>query len=443
MSKRRNGGIISNRFKLISELSDFYSDSQDRFLKIELFFKEIAKRFDYSSIQTPVIENFALYEKLYAESPFFDKDRFVIFKTKGRKKTVLCLRNELSISMIRAYCENGLYKKLKPFRLFSFGDEYEIEPDSGHYFRKNKAVFQVFGRKDPVIEVQLIQFSEFVLNSLNFKGRYKLKINNIGCRKCRRPYVKALNNFLKTRSTQLCRDCKKFLKKSPFLVFNCKNVKCAKIYRRAPELLNSLCEECETDFRRLLKYLDGLGVDYELDSKFFDNFWISNKIVFKFVASDNKGKEKVLISANRRDEVIKKISSENTSINNLNFEIDNILADSVLEEGEDFRSEIKGRDNNYSNDNILFIIGLGDKGKQECMKLYFDLIRDDNRVIEFFGKDSMVSQLKRAEKSKARFALIIGQKEAIDDMVIIRDLQYGSQETVLRKDLFKRINKLL
>ncbi len=432
MAKRKRGP--KEKITSLKGMHDILPQDQIYWDKIKESVKKMADNFGYQRIDPPILEKAVLFERTVGDGTDIVEKEMYTFYTKGKERVVL--RPEFTASIARSYLEQGLSRWPKPVKLYSIGSVFRHEnPQAGRYREHHQIDFEVFGRKDPLLDAQVILLADIILQKLGIKN-YHLAVNSIGCPKCRKAYLRTLTNYLKQYRTKLCSDCKRRLVKNPLRVLDCKQEKCQPYIEGAPQIINSLCENCHDHFKAMLEYLDELELQYVIDPSLVRGLDYYNRTVFEFVPDSDSG-DKILSASlaggGRYDGLVRQLGGKKTPAVGFGMGIERLVEE--LKRKHPLRKKAKK--------NLIFLIQLGEMGKKKSLRLLKEFQRLGMPITESFGKGSIKSQLKIANKVEAKVALIIGQKEALDNTVIIRDMEVGFQETVAEEKVMEKLKKML
>jgi len=207
-------------------------------------------------------------------------------------------------------------------------------------------------------------------------------------------------------------------------VLDCKEEKCASVKALAPQMVDHLCEECKTHFKEVLEYLEEIGLSYRLNPYLVRGLDYYTKTVFEiFLEGKENQSQSALGGGGRYDSLFKMIGGKDTPAMGGGMGVDRIVA-AMKEAGVTFNQEKKVK---------VFLAQLGYMGKKKSLKLLEELRKANISVTESFDRDSLKSQMKVADKYGAQFTLILGQKEALEESVLLRDMESGKQE-ILKLD---------
>lgn len=393
--------------------------------------KNLSKIYGFQRIDTPIIEETDLFIKgTGAETDIVEKEMYS-FKTKGGDR--LSLRPEFTPSVIRAYLEGGLSSKPHPIKLYSIGPLFRYDrPQKGRYRQFYQANFEVIGEKEPIMDAQLIQLFFAIVKDLGLKNLIT-QINSIGCPKCRPDYKRVLKDFYRPRLKEFCPDCQRRFKQNPLRLLDCKDPRCIKMTKEAPEIIDNLCTECHNHFRNVLEYLDELNIPYILNPHLVRGLDYYTKTVFEVVMEEDESRQNSLGGGGRYDDLVKLLGGKSTPAIGFAIGLDRIV---------ELMKERQVKINERARP-LVFLVQLGDLGKKKSLGLFEELRNAGLTTASAFSKNTIKAQLKIANKMGAKFALIVGQKEALDDTIIIRDMTSGNQEVIPISKTIKEIKKRL
>ncbi|PIS35471.1 MAG: histidine--tRNA ligase [Parcubacteria group bacterium CG08_land_8_20_14_0_20_38_56] len=407
-------------------MPDILPKEQIFFERVLAVVKDFAHFYGFKKIDTPILEFTELFEKGIGYSSDIVEKEMYTFETRGGDS--LTLRPEGTAPIARVYLQHGMQNLPQPLKLYYWGPFFRHErPQEGRYRQFHQFGFEVLGEQSPAIDAQVVQLSYRILEALKIKP-LTILINSIGCNLCRPYFKKVLKNYYNARAGQICPDCKKRLKKNPLRVLDCKEEKCQQVKNQAPKIIDHLCEECKNHFREVLEFLDEVHLPYILDHYLVRGLDYYTRTVFEIVPVDvsdfGKGKEfeagsqATLVGGGRYDDLIKLFSRKEVPAMGSAGGIERIIKEMKL--GGERLPHSKGP--------AIFLAQLGDLGKRKSLKLFEDFQKAKILVAESFGRDSIKSQLKIADKLRVKYTLILGQKEALDGTIILREMESGRQE---------------
>ncbi len=401
----------------------------EKFFKIS---KELALYYGFESIETPVLESADLFKKgIGLNTNVIEREMYTL-KTKGGDS--LALRPELTGGVARAYIENGFSNQPQPVKFFHCGPVFRHEaPQASRYRAFHQADFDVFGDDDPVVDAQVIQVICATLNELGIKN-FSVHINSIGDKNCWAKYRDELKMYYRNKVGHLCQNCRKRLKENPLRLLDCKEEECAVLKTSAPNSVDYLDKICHDHFKFVLEFLDELNIPYTLDPYVVRGLDYYTRTVFEVVPENVSGSQTSLAGGGRYDYLIQQLGGKSTPAMGGSFGIERVV-------NEMRRREIKV--SNAKPRTRLFIAQLGDLAKKKSLRLFEEFRKNNIYISESFGRDSVKAQLRVADRMGVDLALIIGQKEALDDSVILREMQTGVQEVIPSDKIINEVKKRL
>ena len=386
-------------------------------------------------IDPPIIENSRIYIRgIGANTDIVEKEMFFLKKTES-KESNLVLRPEFTAGIVRAYLQNGLVNYSHPLKLWYEGPIFRHEqPQAGRFRQSYQFGLEVFGGSSPIVEALIIKGIFLILNKVGLKG-ITLKINSLGCNECRENFRRQLIPYYKKHQKEICADCQRRLKKNPLRVLDCQSPKCQRVIAGAPKITDYLCSECRNHFQSVLELLDEINIPYSLDEHLVRGLDYYNRTVFEFVPEEKIGEKQLSIGGGGRyDELVKILGGKNTSAIGVAIGMDRIIS---------LMKKQKIKTSNWQPAPMISIISIGKTAQKKALSIYFELLKKGFSIGESFARESLKSQLRAADKSGAKIALILGQQEVNNETILIRELDSGIQEEIPLKKLEKEIKKRL
>lgn len=407
------------KFQVVTGMHDILPDDQKYYEKIYETSKQIAEFYNFNRIETPILEDSDLFVKGTGVTTDIVQKQMYSLKTKGNDS--LTLRPEGTPSIVRSYLENGMANWPQPVKLWYYGPFFRYEkPQAGRYRQFWQLGFEVLGQNSSIIDAQIIQIYYNILKELKIENTV-IEINSIGDALCRPYYRKTLASYLRSREAVLCADCKRRVKENPLRILDCKEDKCQNAKSQAPQVVDHLCEECRAHFKEVLEYLEEIGLPYRLNPYLVRGLDYYTRTVFEICQESGDGKtSSALAGGGRYDALVKMLGGKETPAMGGAMGVDRVVA------------AMKAADVKVSEEKQVkvFLAQLGIMGKKKSLKLFEELRQAGISVGESFDRDSLKSQLKIADKYGAKFTLLLGQKEALEGSIILRDMETGKQESL-------------
>lgn len=387
-------------------------------------FMSLAHTFGYSRIETPMLEDARLFKQWEA----LGKGELV--KIADEKESgKIALKPTSLFGMVRAYLEYQYTEREKVSKWFYISPyAYKLQGQLKH---GNEFGIQIFGETAPIADAQVINLFYKLFGDMGLK-ELSLEINNIGCLECQPAYQEVLKNYFKDKRYDLCEECIEALEQdNPIKILACTNLSCSAAAAEAPVVMDYLCENCRRHFIGVLEGLDELGLAYNLNPKIIGQPW-SRKTVFD-IRYRSASQEFTLGSGGQCDDLVQGFGGQPVCALGFSGQVENLLT--AFESGN-----IKFAARNQVD---VYLVPLGDLAAKKALKLFSELWSHNIMASEFIGPGSIKTQLKLAESNKVSIALIIGQKEAREGTVILRDVRSGMQELFTTERIIEEVKKRL
>lgn len=420
------------KFQTPTGMHDILPEDQKYFQKIYDIVEEIATFYNFQKIETPILEETELFLRGVGLSTDIVQKQMFSLKTKGGDH--LTMRPEGTAPIVRAFIQHGMENLPQPVKLWYFGPFFRYEkPQAGRYRQFWQFGFEVLGEESPVIDAQIIQIFYNILKELKFKNLI-IQVNSIGDSFCRPYYKKILISYFKSRINSLCSDCRRRIKENPLRILDCKEEKCQMIVSQAPQIIDHLCENCHQHFKAVLEFLDEIELPYQLNLYLVRGLDYYTKTVFEIFSEEKPNQSKIaLCGGGRYDSLVKILGGKDTPAVGGAGGIERIV-NLLKEKAIRFPKEKKIQ---------VFLAQLGALAKKKSLKLLEEFRKEKIPIAESLGRDSLKSQLKIADKLGVRYTLLLGQKEALDGEIILRDMISGKQKTIKLEKVVAEIKKLL
>jgi len=420
-------GRPKKRYQSPKGMQDILPEDQKYFQKIYDVCDRIASFYGFGRIETPILEEAELFAKGVGLGTDIVEKQMYVLRTKGGD--VLALRPEGTASIVRAYIERGMETLPKPVKLWHFGPFFRHErPQAGRFRQFWQFGFEVLGEKNPAVDAQVIQILMNILKELKLEDLI-CQINSMGEPKCRAHYRKILTRFLKSYQAGLCSDCKRRLKLNPLRVLDCKQEKCQRMISQAPQIIDYLCKICRFHFKEVLEILDALEIPYRLNPYLVRGLDYYTNTVFEI--SQKEVPQAALVGGGRYDLLVEVLGGKDTPACGGAAGIERIIE---LMKEKNFRFPKVQKPQ-------IFLAQLGPLAKQRAMLLFEEFRRAKIPVYEALSKNSLRVQLARANRLSVKYTLILGQKEAIEGRIILRDMEEGTQQTLKLEKIVETMKK--
>lgn len=412
-------------------MKDILPEDQPYWEQVRRTTERLARDYGFARIDVPILEFANLFNRSIGSGTDIVEKEMYVFTTKGGDK--VALRPEFTAGIARSYIQHGMHVLPKPIKLFSTGQAYRYDrPQEGRYREFYQVNYDSFGEQDPILDAQIIQVAHRVVQNLGIKS-VQIQVNSIGCPGCRKEYKDLLINYLESKKQKLCQDCKNRLDNNPMRILDCKEDKCSQVAAAAPQSIDHLCEECRVHFKHLLEYLDELDLPYVINPQLVRGLDYYTKTVFEVWSGDEEGRKSALGGGGRYDGLIKMLGGEPTPAIGFGLGVERLILEMKRVQAKPYRMP-KPK---------VFLAQLGELAKKKSLKLFAELEKNGILTAESFGRGSLKSQLREADKLGVEITLILGQKEALDKTVIIKNMTTGVQEIVSADKLVDLIKRKL
>ena len=227
--------------------------------------QSLIEDYGFQRIDTPILEQTALFTRAIGEDTDAVEKEMYSFKTKG--KDDVSLRPEPTSGIVRAYIEHGMHTWSHPILLWTSGPMFRHDnPQAGRTRQFHQIGIEIFGDDSAAADAQSIYIGYKIYESIGLKNVI-VKLNSVGDSNCRPQYIKALKDHYKRHSRKICNTCQRRIKTNPLRLLDCKQEDCAAVSKDAPQIVDYLDETCKKHFKGLLEFLDELGVPYLLDHR--------------------------------------------------------------------------------------------------------------------------------------------------------------------------------
>ena len=355
----------------VKGMHDILPQDQIYWEKVRREARDIADFYNFLRIDTPIVEPLELFERPLGESSDVVEKQMFFLKTNDR----LVLRPEGTAPVARAYIEHGLHLLRQPLKLYYEGPMFRHEqPQTGRFRQFYQAGFEILSSNDdPIYSAQIIIACVRLIESLKLKS-VSVTLNSIGCRHCRPPYRKKLQEYYRKVEESLCKDCKRRLETNPLRLLDCKTVSCQPFKEKAPILLDHLCGYCRGHFTAVLEFIEALKLPYTLDHHLVRGFDYYDRTVFEVCA---EGIPFALGGGGCYDYLVEMLGGRRTFAVGAAMGMD-ALIEAMKSQG--ITPQVRER-------HKVFLIHVGDMAKKRILVLIEELRKHNIGVIESLGKD--------------------------------------------------------
>ena len=359
---------------------------------------ETFRRFGYQEIRTPILEDTALFIRSVGETTdIVGKEMYTFEDRAGRS---LSLRPENTAPAVRAYIEHAIHVREPTTRWYYVGPMFRYERmKTGRYRQFWQMGGEAYGSAEPAQDAELIDLGLQFFDALGLSG-VRLELNSLGDGTCRPAYLQSLKSYLVQHKAELCPECQERVERNPLRVLDCKNPKCQAIVGAAPRITDALCQPCRDHFEALQRKLDAIHAPYTLNPRMVRGLDYYTRTAFEFLAdAPALGTATALGGGGRYDTLVKELGGPDVPAVGWAMGMDRICL--LLAES--------GKREEGTAD--LFVAVADAVAQDHAFRLVSELRRKGHAVDFDPRGGSLKSQMKRADKSGARFALVLGERE--------------------------------
>ena len=409
-------------FQTVKGTYDILPNDFEVRLKIKNNFMNIAKRYGYRFMETPVFEYAGVFCKENDTSDMVTKEMYT-FSTND--KDLYTLRPEGTAGIIRSVVQNKLYGLLElPLKLGYVEDMFRHErPQKGRQRQFTQLGLENIGNKSPMIDAEVISLAYKFLKNEGLSN-IKVLINSLGDNKSRLDYSKALQNYFKKYENDLCEDCRNRLSKNPLRILDCKIDADKECIKNAPSINDFLNEESKDYFNKVQLYLKSLGIPFSVDNRLVRGLDYYTDTVFEIVCEKDNERSLTVLAGGRYDNLVEELGGP--SISGIGFSC-----------GLERLSILKGDNTEESDKTVDFYLIDMSKSSEYSFKIA-ESIRDKGFSLEMNYYDrSLKSQFKSSSRCKAKYIVIVGDDEVKSNTLNIKNVSEQTQETYQYSDLEK------
>ncbi len=391
-------------------MKDLTFEESQRFVYIITTAIDIAKKYGYSYIETPILEETSLFKRSVGESSDIVGKEMYQFEDKGGND--VCMRPEGTAGVVRAFVSAKLDRQPQKYKFYYYGPMFRYErPQKGRLREFHQFGCESFGEASVYEDFTIITMIKDIFDALGIE--YALQINSLGCPECMPPYRENLISFLTEIREELCEDCNRRIQTNPIRVLDCKNKNCQSQLGTSPKLITNLCESCDIDFTKLKKLLDEAKIEYEVNTNLVRGLDYYSKTAFEFV-SNEIGAQSAIAGGGRYDRLVEFLDGRPTPAVGYAIGIERIME--LVEMPETTREG-------------LYLGAM----TEEAVDTLFPLAaqkRQEQKVTVEYAKKGLKAHLKAADKAGAKVAAIIGEDEFSNGTIWVKDLESKKEETI-------------
>ena len=384
-------------------------------------------RYGFGEVRTPIFEATDLFVRGVGEETDIVSKEMYTFTDRDESKS-LTLRPEGTAPVMRTYIEHQLQNEARVLKLYYIAPMFRRErPQKGRYRQHVQAGAEVLSSTDnPAIEAEVLEMLTDFLGSIGIP-ELEVNINSVGDRECRPAYVQSLRDEIRARADRLCEDCRRRGEKNPLRVFDCKVQSCQPVIAELPTIADRLCEGCRQHFDRFKSYLAARGIQFRLNPRLVRGLDYYTRTTFE-ITSGRLGAQNTVAGGGRYDGLSEELDGPPTKGFGFGMGLERLILSipDTAKLSPDYAPE-------------YFIAPIGDAAFDHATLLARKLRAAGKRVYIDFDARSLKSQMRLADKLKARSVLIIGEEELKAGTLVLRDMATKEQRIISEEELFANV----
>lgn len=395
-------------------MNDILNEDSKLFIYFIENASKIAKKYGFNYIETPLLEETALFKRSVGESSDIVNKEMYQFIDKGKHD--VCLRPEGTAGVVRSFIQNKLDRAGGIQRYFYYGPMFRYErPQKGRLREFHQFGCESFGVDSIYEDANIIIMINEILTF--FKIDATLKLNSLGCNQCMPPYKVNLVQKLTNIRAELCEDCDKRIETNPIRVLDCKNEKCQSLLVDAPKITHNLCQECDSDFEKLKEILKENNINFEIDTNLVRGLDYYSKTAFEFV-SNNIGSQNAISGGGRYDRLTEFLGGKAVPAIGFAIGIERLLELIIPNEDKE---------------EYYYIGGMSEEAISTAFKVGIKKRENTKTYIEYKSR-GFTKHINSAEKLGCTHIALIGEDELKNETIWVKSLITKEEKSILLKE---------
>ncbi len=417
--------------QLLRGMKDILPKDQAYWLWLRERWSKLASYYGFGRIDTPILESAGLFIRSIGTATDIVEKEMYVFTDPGGEK--ISLRPENTASIARAYIEHGMVNLPQPVKLYYSAPMFRHDkPQAGRYRQFHQFGLEMLGEANPAVDAEIIFLSYLFCKELGLD--VTIQINSIGTFECRKEYIKQLVAYFRRHRKHLSAEDKIRLNKNPLRLLDSKAEGMSQLLEEAPQIVDWLDEASKNHFMKVLEYLDAMNVPYMLNQNLVRGLDYYTHTVFEiWSGTEEEGRQSALGGGGRYDNLLNQLGDREVPACGMSFGVERLIA-------ELRRQEILPPKKKRP---AVFVAQIGEQGKRKAFLLFEQFRKEKIPAVQMFAKDSLKAQLEAADRLGVAYVVILGQKEIMENTVLLRDMEGGVQETVDQAKIVIALKKKL
>ena len=408
-----------SQIRSIKGTHDILPSDSSQWQHLEQIVHDVCGRFRYEEIRTPVFEETRLFSRSVGEDTDIVSKEMYTWEDRGG--TSLTLRPELTASVVRSYIQHNLGTQAPVQRLYYMGPLFRRErPQKGRQRQFHQFGVEAFGSENPEQDAEIIAIAWHILSACGLNKTASLQLNSIGSSKCRSDYRNVLKDFIRPNRDQFSETSQKRFDTNPLRILDTKLEHEQTLLEGAPTVSECYTAEDKAHLESLQNFLTAMEIPFTIDPRLVRGLDYYSRTVFEFT-SPVLGAQDALLGGGRYDGLVETLGGKPTPGIGFAAGMERFLI------AMDDQSNVSKTD--------VYFVCLGEAGLSTALSLTNELRQSRFNVMFDPLRRSLKAQLREANKSGARFALILGDTEMEKGTVVFKDLEKGEQKNIVQKKI--------
>lgn len=406
-------------------MNDIFDPQMTLWHKLEKAMSETSRAFGFSEIRTPIVEPTELFKRgVGSDTDIVEKEMYTFADRNGESLT---LRPEGTAGVVRSVVENTLLNDNPILKLYYSGPMFRHErPQKGRYRQFYQFGVEYIGSSSPWADVEVMALQNQILSQLGLSEWVQLRVSSVGCDACRPVYKSLLTEKLEQRKTELPEEVVKRMATNPQRIFDHKAEAVQAIAATLPVMMDHLCQHCQAHQAGVESGLKELGVPFVCDPKIVRGLDYYTRTAFEFV-TDKLGAQATVCGGGRYNKLVQELGGPDAPGIGFGMGIERIIL--LLEQLQPASAD--------PFDAVLIYPDAS--GKLACVKYCSELRKLGLRADVDYHDRAMKAQIKKADKLRARYAIIIGSSELEKQVAVVKDMAAHAQTEIPFSELVSYI----
>ncbi|MEE9288183.1 MAG: histidine--tRNA ligase [Bacteroidota bacterium] len=417
------------KYRAIRGTKDILPCESSKWQSVEKTIHRMMHLWNYQEIRTPVFEATELFARSIGKlTDIVQKEMYTFL---DRSEASLTLKPEMTASVVRSYLQNNLGEDRPLVKVYYIAPMFRQErPQAGRLRQFHQFGAEAIGSQHPEVDAELIALNFSIYENLGIRNT-ELRINSVGCEICRPGYREILKRFLDPILPKLSAESQKRFQNNPLRILDSKDESDQKLTENAPMIKDHLCSPCADHFRVLHELLRNMGLEFKIDGRIVRGLDYYTKTAYEFISPD-LGSQDALSGGGRYDLLVKEVGGKDTPAVGFAAGMERLLM--VLGK----QKHTFGKDPQPT----VFLASTDEVGRawtlQQALKLRTSGVACELDLL----RRSLKAQMKEADRQKAKFVVIVGQKELNERRATLRDMKSGAQEVVEFDRILERLKTM-